>query len=258
MLQDVAAPGHAMKGYVPESYGDGFADVYDDWYQGVSNVDDTIALIERIGAAAPLRILELAVGTGRLAIPLARRGHAVTGIDISAAMLDVLARSDPDGLVTAVTGDMVDDIPPGPFDVVFVAYTSLFMLTDPTRQAACFATVAGVLAPGGAFVVEAFVPFDPPRPGSDVSLRSMTASTVVLSVSTTDAERQRVDGHFIELTDGAPVRLRPYSLRYSTPSELDAFATTAGMRLVDRFEDFGRAPFDPESSPRHVSVYAVL
>jgi SAM-dependent methyltransferase len=245
-----------VRDYRPESYGEAFADVYDDWYHAVSNVDDTVALVDALGPAdRPARILELAVGTGRLALPLARRGHAVTGIDISPAMLDVLRSNDPEGLVTTVAGDMVDDLPDGPFDVVLVAYTSLFMLVDPARQAACFAAVAERLGSGGLFVVEAFVPFDPPRPGSDVSLRSMTASSVVLSVSTTDAETQRVDGQFIELTDGAPVRLRPYSLRYSTPDELDGFARRAGLELDQRFEDFARTDFDPETSPRHVSVY---
>jgi len=244
-----------MKGYRPESYGDGFADVYDDWYQGISSVDDTVTLIESLSERRPSRVLELAVGTGRLALPLARRGHAVTGVDVSPRMLDVLRGNDPDGLVTTIVGDMVDDLPDGPFDVAFVAYNSLFMLTDPARQAACFAAVAALLTPAGAFVVEAFVPNDPPAPREVVSVRSMTATSVVLSVDLTDAEAQRVDGQHIELTDGAPVRLRPYSLRYSTPAELDGFAAIAGMVLAERFCDFARTPFDPDASPRHVSVY---
>lgn len=246
-----------MRDYRPESYGEGFADVYDEWYAGVSSVDDTVALVESLGApsATPLRILELAVGTGRLAIPLARRGHHVTGVDVSPQMIAVLAANDPDGLVTTVTGDMVEAMPAGPFDVVLVAYNSLFMLTDPAQQANCFAAVAGVLAAGGAFVVEAFVPDDPPSHGSDVALRSMTATTVVLSVTVTDPERQLVDGQHVELRDGQPVRLRPYSLRYSTPAELDAFADAAGLVLDHRLEDVGGAPFDPAASPRHVSVY---
>lgn len=244
-----------VKGYDATSYGEGFADVYDDWYEGVSSVTDTVTLVESLAPARPLRVLELAVGTGRLALPLARRGHVVTGVDISPDMLAVLAANDPEGLVTVVTGDMVDAMPPGPFDVVLVAYNSLFMLTDPARQAACFSAVTGVLAPGGAFVVEAFVPSDPPRAGSDVALRSMTASSVVLSVTMTDPLRQTVDGQHVELRDGEPVRLRPYSLRYSTPDELDTFAADAGLSLDRRLEDVAGEPFDPDASPRHVSVY---
>lgn len=245
----------SVKHYRPESYGEGFADVYDEWYEGVSSIDDTVALVESSSPTRPLRILELAVGTGRLAIPLARRGHDVTGVDISPDMLAVLAANDPDGLVTVVTGDMVDAIPPGPFDVVLVAYNSLFMLTEAPRQAACFAAGARVLAESGAFVVEAFVPFDPPHAGPDIALRSMTAASVVLSVTMTDPGRQLVDGQHIELRDGQPVRLRPYSLRYSTPAELDAFAASAGLTLDRRLEDVSGAPFDADASPRHVSIY---
>ncbi len=107
-------------------------------------------------------------------------GHHVTGIDVSAAMLARLRSADGGQRVAAVLGDMVDDLPAGPFDVVFVAFNSLFMLTDPVRQQACFAAVATCLAPGGAFVVEAFVPWDPPRAGSHVEVRSMTTDRVVL------------------------------------------------------------------------------
>ncbi|HET9548168.1 MAG TPA: class I SAM-dependent methyltransferase, partial [Desertimonas sp.] len=156
--------------------------------------------------------------------------------------------------VAAVHGDMVDDLPAGPFDVVFVAFNSLFMLTDPVRQQACFAAVATCLAPGGAFVVELFVPWDPPRGGSHVEVRSMTTDRVVLVASRTDPATQQVCGQFVELADGEPVRLRPYVLRYSQPSELDQWATAAGLRLAERHADVERSPFT-DDSPFHVSVY---
>ena len=152
-----------MEGYRPESYGDRIADVYDELFGDVSDVPATVAFLDSLVAARPARILELAVGTGRLAIPLAGLGHHVTGIDVSAAMLARLRSADGGQRVAAVLGDMVDDLPAGPFDVVFVAFNSLFMLTDPVRQQAVFAAVATCLPPGGAFVVEAFVPWDPPR-----------------------------------------------------------------------------------------------
>ena len=158
----------------------------------------------------------------------------MTGIDVSAPMLERLAVADDDGTVTAVLGDMVDDLPAGPFDLVFVAFNSLFMLTDPGRQRDCFAAVARVLAPDGAFAVEAFVPWDPPR-GSHVDVRSMAADRIVLSASATDPATQMVSGQFIELRDGQPVRLRPYVLRYSTPAELDEWATAAGLALSRAF-----------------------
>src|SRR5918997_4568228 len=104
----------AVQGYGPETYGAAFAGVYDEWYGSISDVATTVEFLEGVAQpSAPstpdvrrrLPILELAVGTGRLAIPLARRGHEVTGIDISPDMLAVLARSDPDGLVRTHRGD---------------------------------------------------------------------------------------------------------------------------------------------------------
>ena len=129
----------------------------------------------------PGRFLELAVGTGRLAIPLAalrprRHGDRCERIDARR-----LGATDTDQRVTTVHGDMVDDLPAGPFDVVFVAFNSLFMLADADRQRACFARRCRRARPGGAFVVEAFVPWDPPRGGPHVELRSMTTDRVVLA-----------------------------------------------------------------------------
>ena len=243
-----------MEGYRPKTYGERVADVYDELFADVSDVDADVAFLDSLVARRPARILELAVGTGRLAIPLAVRGHDVTGIDVSAEMLDRLRATDVDERVTTVHGDMVDDLPAGPFDLVFVAFNSLFMLADANRQQACFVAVADVLAPGGAFVVEAFVPWEPPRGGSHVVVRSMTADRVVLAADITDPQAQVVHGQFVDLVDGQPVRLHPYVLRWSRPSELDSWATAAGLRLADRFADVERAPFT-EDSPFHVSVY---
>ena len=248
-----------MPGYLPTSYGDGFADVYDDWYPGADDTAATVAFLDDLATAAatgaPARVLELAVGTGRLAVPLSAR-HQVTGLDVSAAMLGRLAAADPHGAVTRVTGDMADAAayPSGPFDLVVVAYNSLFMLTEPDAQQACFAAVAGVLAPGGAFVVEAFVPRHPPPSGSDVTLRSMRVGRVVLAVSSADPATQQIDGQYIDLADGEPVRLRPWRIRYTTPAQLDEMAGTVGMRPAERYEDVARRPFRP-ASDRHVTIY---
>jgi len=247
-----------MRDYRAESYGDGIADVYDDWYHAVSDVDATVGFLDEVSRRAtggePANVLELAAGTGRLAIPLAALGHHVTGLDVSEPMLDRLRAADTEQRVTSVGGDMVDDLPAGPFDVVFVAYNSLFMLTEPERQAACFSAVASVLAPAGVFVVEAFVPDDPPRRGHATDIRMLTADRVVLAVSITDPDTQQVTGQYVDLVHGQPVRLRPYFLRYSTPIELDSFATEAGLRLEQRFQDVYREPFGEESGT-HISVY---
>jgi SAM-dependent methyltransferase len=243
-----------MEGYRPESYGDRIADVYDELFGDVSDVPATVAFLDSLVAARPARILELAVGTGRLAIPLAGLGHHVTGIDVSAAMLARLRSADGGQRVAAVHGDMVDDLPTGPFDVVFVAFNSLFMLTDPHRQAACFSAVAARLAPAGAFVVDAFVPWEPPRGGPHFDVRALAADRVVLDFTVTDAVAQTVAGHYVELVDGQPVRLRPHELRWSRPAELDEWASAAGLVLAERLADVRRDEFT-DDSPFHLSVY---
>ncbi len=239
-----------MRGYTSSSYGDAFADVYDDWYRDVSNIDATVAAITRLAAGGA--VLELGVGTGRLALPLAAAGMSVTGIDSSDEMLQRLASGDPNGTVTAVKGDMVDDLPDGKFDVVLVAYNTLFGLLTADRQEACFRSVAERLTPTGSFVVEAFVPV--PHTGSQVAVRSMTADRVVLTASIHDANDQTAEGHYIELTDAGGVRLRPWAIRWSSPDELDAMAERSNLVVRDRWGDFDGRPFTADSE-RHVSAY---
>lgn len=250
---DASGTVRPMEGYGPETYGDAFADVYDDWYRGVSDIDTTVAFLGEL--AGDGATLELGVGTGRLAIPLARTGRKVTGVDTSAAMLARLHAADADGRIETIHGDMVTDLPDGPFALVFVAYNTIFNLTADGSQQACFHAVATRLAPGGRFAVEAFVPDEPPRRGDDVSVRTLAADRVVLSISRHDPSTQVAEGQFVELSEAAGVRLRPWSIRYTTPDQLDAMAAAAGLELEARHEDAGRTPFDPETSPRHLSVY---
>jgi SAM-dependent methyltransferase len=245
-----------MDGYTRSTYGDAFADVYDDWYQGISDVGSTVDLLAQLAAEfAPLPVLELGVGTGRLAVPLASRGLEVVGLDASDAMLAQLAKKDTSASVTAVLGDMVDDQPPGPFALVFVAFNTFFGLLTEARQQSCFAAVADRLTPGGAFVIEAFVP--EPQAGPPVIVRSMTSDSVVLSITTHDESGQVAQGHYVSLSESGGVRMRPWAIRYATTDQLDAMAHTSGFRLDERWEDAQRAPFTAESA-RHVSVYRTI
>lgn len=241
-----------VQGYDDHTYGDAFADVYDDWYGDVSDVDATVALVRRLADGGP--VLELGVGTGRLAIPLVAAGLEVHGVDASAAMVDRLRAKAGGAAVHCVVGDMVDDAPPGPFAVVLVAYNTFFNLPTAQRQQQAMAQMAHRLMPGGHLVLEAFVPDDPPPGGAQVSLRSMTADRVVLSVSVDDPVSQQAEGHLIELTEQQGVRLRPWRIRWATPGELDAMAAAAGLHLAQRWTDVSGTPFG-EDSPRHVSVY---
>lgn len=242
-----------MEGYESHTYGGAFADVYDDWYQGVSDVEDTVATLSRLAGSGP--VLELGVGTGRLAIPLAATGVHVVGIDSSQAMLARLRARQPTNSVRVIHGDMVADLPPGPFTLAFVAYNTLFNLTEPGQQAACFSAVADRLDPGGRFVVEAFVPADPPHEGDEISVRTITADRVVLSVSRHDPDNRAAAGQFVDITEAGGVRLRPWSIRYSNPAELDSMAAGVGMTVESRCVDASGAAFDPASSDRHFTVY---
>lgn len=242
-----------MRGYNNSSYGDGFADVYDDWYGDVTNVDATVKhMVGLVGRGGS--VLELGVGTGRLAVPMADAGLVVTGVDSSDAMLAKLRERDIGQRVAALHGDMVTDLPPGAVDSALVAYNTIFNLRGNEDQAACFRAVATRLRPGGSFVVEAFVPDVAVATGSDVTVRSMGVDRVVLSVSQSNAEQQRAEGQFIEITESGGVTLRPWAVRWATIQQLDDMAMAAGMTLATRTEDMTGAKFTTDSKT-HVSTY---
>lgn len=247
-----------MKGFGPSSYGDAFADVYDEWYGDVSDVDATVDTLRRIGGNGPF--LELGIGTGRIALALAATGVRVTGIDSSNAMLERLRTKLAQNPTTRpssidlIQGDMVDDLPGGPYATAFIAYNTIFSLGSVESQRRLFTEVARRLVPGGAFVVEAAVP-DTARPAGDtIAVRTLDVDRVVLSIDVHDPTSQIVEGHFVEFTEAAGVRLRPWRIRYSTTAELDEMALAAGFEIVDRWENMRGDPFGPDSDG-HVSVY---
>lgn len=257
-----------MHGYDSTSYGDGFADVYDDWYADVTDVNATVervvatldGTLHGTLAGEAGRVLELGVGTGRLAFPLAERGLSVVGVDSSQAMLDRLAerQQQPNSLqaasVDAICGDMATGLPDGPFDVALIAYNTLFNLLADGEQQACFNAVAQRLVPGGAFIVEAVVPDETAPSGSDVSVRSMAVDRVVLSVSDHQPDEQRTSGQFVEFTESGGVRLRPWSIRWASVPGLDAMAAHAGLSVDARFGDMSGTEFT-EHSTQHVTIY---
>jgi SAM-dependent methyltransferase len=243
-----------VRGYDHRSYGEGFADVYDEWYADVTDVDATVTRMATLAGAGG-RVLELGVGTGRLATPMANAGLRVVGIDSSEAMLVKLRERDPDGRVEAMLGDISDELPVGPFDAVLVAYNTIFNLLGEHDQPRLFQLVAERLAPGGAFVVEAFVPHtDATTRSSEVTVRSMAVDHVVLSVSVNRPDEQVAEGQFVQFSQDGGVRLRPWSIRWATPEQLDAMAAAAGLRLDERFGDMAGAHFDDDST-QHVSIY---
>ncbi len=239
-----------MDGYQPSTYGDRFADVYDDWYGADPETDACVAVLAELAAGRP--VLELGVGTGRLAIPLAEGGLDVTGVDVSAAMLATLAAKPGGDRVRAVEVDMAGPLPPGPWGLVVVARNTLFNLADEDRQRTCLRAVATALAPDGAVVVEAFVPDGSGR-RSSVEVRVVEADRVVLFVDRHDPDTQEAWSSFVEMTPTGN-SFRPCHLRYATPAQVDDMAAAAGLVRTHRWGGWDRAPFDDDSAA-HVSVY---
>ena len=242
-----------MKDYDAQTYGDRIAGVYDELYGELFDDDDTVArLAELVGDG---RALELAIGTGRIALPLKERGVEVTGIDISEAMVAKL-REKPGGTdIPILIGDIGDVDVEGHFGLVFVVFNTLFALTTQEDQVRCLANVERHLADGGVFVVEAFVP-DSTRftRHQTVGVDSLEMDRVHLEASRHDPVNQRVDSQHIVLQHGQPVEMYPVSIRYAYPGELDLMARLAGLRLRDRWGDWNGEPFTSESK-FHVSLY---
>jgi len=248
-----------MEGYGPASYGDAIADVYDQWYGDLSNTDDAVDALA--GLTPPgARVLELGIGTGRLALPLTVRGIEVWGIDTSQAMVDLL-RTKPRGEgIRVAVGDMAaldlstigGDVEPR-FGLVFVAINTFFNLTTAEAQQRCLERVRDVLEPGGRFVLEAFVP-DVDRPTNVVEARTVAIDHVILTATRHDPTEQTVTAQFIELSESG-IRMRPLVIRYAPVAELDAMASTAGLELVERWSDWKGSAFTADAGV-HVSVYA--
>lgn len=238
-----------MKGYDLSSYGERVADVYDDWLHALDSAQAVAALAELAGEGP---VLELGIGTGRIALPLQERGHEVHGIDASLAMLEKL-RAKPGGeRVRTTVGDFADVAVEDSYGLVFVAANTFFGVLTQDDQVRCFRNVQERLR-GGVFVIEAFVPdlarFDPGR----LSVRQVELDSVRLEASRHDPVSQQIDGQAIELRQHG-ARFFPFRIRYAWPSELDLMARLAGLRLRERWGGWSKQPFTA-ASRHHVSVY---
>ncbi len=209
----------------------------------------------RLGPNAAPRVLELGVGTGRLALPLAARGLEVHGVDSSPAMLARLRAKPGSEALGVVEGDFGDvgTIVEGQYDLVLVAFNSLFELLDQGAQCRCVAGSAARLAPGGVFVVEALAP-GLTRLEQSLTVTALGVDEVVLQATSHDPLTQVVRGHDVVLTEG-DVRLLPWAIRYASVPEVDLMARLAGLELRERWGGWEREPFTAASS-RHVSVYS--
>lgn len=235
-------------------YDDRRAAAYDDRYRARFAEADTAAGFLAALAPPPGPVLELGIGTGRLALPLAARGYDVHGIDASEAMVARL-RAKPGGdRPRVVVGDFADvaHLVDGPYPLVLLAFNTLFELETQEEQVRCFAGVAAHLPPAGVFVLEAFPP-DLGKAEDAVTLVDVDEGGARLQAVRHDPLDQVVAGQTITVTE-AGVELWPFRLRYATVAELDLMARLAGLRLRARFGGWSGEPFTA-TSIRHVSVY---
>ena len=241
-----------MDDYGAATYGDRIADTYDRLYPDQGGVTPEVRALATLAGGG--RALELGIGTGRVALPLAEQGVAVHGIDASEAMV-VKLRAKPGGAEIPVTiGDFADVTVDGTFTLIFAVFNTFFALTTQEAQVRCFQRVADRLADGGVFLIEVFVP-DPTRftHGQSMDVTHVDSDRVTLDVARHDPLHQRVHSQHLQFSE-AGTRLYPVQIRYAWPSELDLMARLAGLRLSERWSDWTGAPFTAAST-RHISLY---
>jgi len=234
----------------PASYGDTWAPIYDEVH---THLDPTAAVDVLAQLAGTGKALELGIGTGRVAIPLAARGVAVHGIEASQAMLDRL-RAKPGGAEIPVTlGDFTDVAVDGEYALIYVVFSSLYGLLTQAAQLACVRNAAARLARGGTFVFEGFVP-DPARftANQRVHVTRLEPTRLDVLVANHDPVQQRVASQHV-VVGPQGMQMFPVEIRYVWPSELDLMAQLAGLHLRERWGDWQRGPYT--GSGGHVSIY---
>lgn len=240
-----------MEGYTERTYGEEWAAEYDELHK---ELDPTpaVELLAELAAGRP--VLELAIGTGRIALPLKERGVEIQGVDISDAMVSELRKKPGGGEIPVVIGNFADADFGGRFDLIFLAFNTLFGLLTQDDQVRLFENVARQLTDDGAFLIEAFVPdlarFDRRQ---RVATLDVEADSVRVELSQHDAAKQTIDTQVATIGPQG-IKLRPIRIRYAYPSELDLMARLAGLRLRERWGGWDRAEFGLRSE-QHVSVY---
>jgi SAM-dependent methyltransferase len=199
------------------------------------------------------RALEFAIGTGRVAIPLAARGVPVTGIELSGAMVDRLRTKADEATIPVVMGDMATATAPGTYTLVYLVFNTISNLLTQAEQVACFRNAARHLGPGGRFVIELWVPeLRRLPPGVPATVGRVEPGYILLD--TYDVLLQHLVSHHFRFNETRQAHLTRTPHRYVWPAELDLMAQIAGFELESRHADWAGAEFTADS-PSHVSIY---
>ncbi|KOT39103.1 methyltransferase [Streptomyces caelestis] len=211
---------------------------------------DRLARLAGEGAA-----LEFAIGTGRVAVPLAGRGVAVTGIELSPPMVEQLRTKADEATIPVIIGDMATTAAPGEYTLVYLVFNTISNLLTQAEQVECFRNAARHLGPGGRFVIELWVPELRKLPPGQTATVWHSGSGYI-GLDTYDVLRQHVVSHHFHFDDSRQAELFRSPHRYIWPAELDLMAQLAGFELESRHADWDGAEFTAESRS-HVSVYRI-
>lgn len=227
---------------------------YDTPGTGMFSPDVLGPAVDRLaGLAGDGRALEFAIGTGRVAVPLAQRGVPVTGIELSRPMVEQLRAKAGETTIPVIIGDMATTRAPGTYTLVYLVYNTISNLLTQSEQVACFRNAARHLVPGGRFVIELGVPeLRKLPPGQQATV--FTSEPGYIGLDTYDALHQRIVSHHFSFGTGRQAELYRSPHRYIWPSELDLMAQLAGLELEARHADWAGTEFTAES-PSHVSAY---
>jgi SAM-dependent methyltransferase len=238
-----------MASFDPRLYGARWADKYDEWHAGLMDDEGSVAALYELAAGGP--VLELGVGTGRVAVPLAERGLEVVGVDISPEMLAKLREKS--SAVTAVEADMTTVTLNREFALAYVAFNSVFVLETQEDQVRLFRNAAAHLRPGGRFALETNV-IRPPSPDrGKLTAVEIEPDRLMLTAGKTDPVTGKHTGMWLSLEKDGP-KFYPISGREVSHFEMDLMAQLAGLELESRWSNWQGAPFTAQSD-LHVSIY---
>ncbi|MGI9596135.1 MAG: class I SAM-dependent methyltransferase [Acidimicrobiales bacterium] len=242
-----------MSGYLDlgraDAYGQSFSDVYDGWYDGVSDAAATARFIARRCPTGP--VLELGVGSGRLALPLIEQGLTVIGVDGSDSML---ARCPPADSLSLVRADMRALPLRASVGAALIAFNTLFNLASEAEQLRLLVELAGLIGYGGVIVIEALdVTALLDGPARSIGVRQQQPDGLVVTATQLDREAQTLTGQHLEI-DATGIAVRPWRLRWLTPAQLDQLADRAGLTLDERYGSWSEQPF-VAASETHISTY---
>jgi SAM-dependent methyltransferase len=238
-----------MANFDPRLYGARWADNYDEFHKGMMDDEGAVDALHEMASGGP--VLEFAVGTGRLAVPLAERGLEVVGVDISPEMLDKLREKS--SAVTAVEADITSVSLGREFALAFIAFNSIFVLDTQDEQVELFRNAAAHLRPGGRFVLETVTIRPPTSDRGTLRVVDVEPDQVVLTGGVNDPLTGHYRGMWLFLDQDGP-KFRPISGRSVSHSEMDLMARLAGLELESRWSDWKGGEFTAKAE-LHISTY---